>query len=41
MLPVDLYEFETWSLILREKTQGKRFENRVLRKIFGVDEEIS
>jgi len=41
MLLVDLYECETWSLTLREETQGKCFENRVLRKIFGVDEEIS
>ena len=41
MLPVDLYECETWPLTLREGRQGKRFENMVLRKIFGVDEENS
>jgi hypothetical protein len=41
MSPVDLCECETWSLILREERQGNGFENRVLRKIFGVDEETS
>jgi hypothetical protein len=35
ILPVDLYECETWSLILREKRRLRVFENRVLRRIFG------
>jgi hypothetical protein len=30
-----LYEFETWSLTLREKLRLRVFENRVLRRIFG------
>jgi hypothetical protein len=33
-LPVVLYGFENWSLILRVKWL-EVFENRVLRKIFG------
>jgi hypothetical protein len=35
MLPVVLYECETWYLILREKHRLRVFENRVLRRIFG------
>jgi hypothetical protein len=34
-LPVDLYEFETWSVTLREEHRLRVFENRVLRGIFG------
>jgi hypothetical protein len=34
-LPVVLYGFETWSLILREERRLRVFENRVLRRIFG------
>jgi hypothetical protein len=34
-LPVVLYEFETWSLTLREELRLRAFENRVLRRIFG------
>jgi hypothetical protein len=30
-----LYEFETWSLILREERRLRVFENRVLRRLFG------
>jgi hypothetical protein len=33
ILPVVLYECETWSLTLRE--EHRAFENRMLRKIFG------
>jgi len=33
--PVVLYGFETWSLTLREGRRLRRFENRVLGKIFG------
>jgi hypothetical protein len=33
-LPVVLYGYETWSLILREKRRLRVLENRVLR-IFG------
>ena len=35
ILPVVLYECETWSLTLREKRRLRVFENRVLRRIFG------
>ena len=41
ILPVDLYGCETWPLALKKETQGKRFENRVLRKISGVVGETS
>jgi hypothetical protein len=33
---MDLYECETWSLILREEHGLRVFENRVLRRIFGI-----
>ena len=36
ILPVVLYGCETWSLILREECRLKVFENRVLRRIFGL-----
>jgi hypothetical protein len=35
LLPV-LYEFETWSLKLREENQLRMFENKVLIKMFGA-----
>ena len=35
ILPVVLYECETWSLTLREKTKLRVFENMVLWRIFG------
>jgi hypothetical protein len=35
ILPVILYECETWSLTLREEHRLEVFENRVLRRIFG------
>jgi hypothetical protein len=35
ILPVVLYEYETWSLPLREEHRLGVFENRVLRRIFG------
>jgi hypothetical protein len=35
ILPVALYECETWSLTLREEHRLRVFENRVLRRIFG------
>jgi hypothetical protein len=40
ILPVILYECETWSLTLREEHRLRVFENRVLRRIFGpkIDE---
>jgi hypothetical protein len=34
ILPVVLYECETWSLTLREEHNLRVFENRVLGKIF-------
>jgi hypothetical protein len=35
ILPVVLYECESWSLTLREEHRLGVFENRVLRRIFG------
>jgi hypothetical protein len=35
ILPV-LYECETWSLTFREEHRLRMFENRVLRRIFGL-----
>jgi hypothetical protein len=34
-LPVVLYGFETWSLMLREECSLRMFENRVLRRMYG------
>jgi hypothetical protein len=36
ILPVVLYGCETWSLTLREEHRLKVFENRVLRRKFGL-----
>jgi hypothetical protein len=36
ILPVVLYGYETWSLTLREERRLRMFENRVLRRIFGL-----
>jgi hypothetical protein len=36
ILPVVLYWCETWSLALREQHRLSVFENRVLRRIFGL-----
>ena len=35
ILPVVLYDCETWSLTLREERRLRVFENKVLRRIFG------
>jgi hypothetical protein len=35
ILPVVLYECESWSLTLREECRLRVFENKVLRKVFG------
>jgi len=35
ILPVVLYGYETWSLILREECRLRVFEDRILRRIFG------
>jgi hypothetical protein len=35
ILPVVLYECETWSLALRGEHRLRVFENKVLRRIFG------
>jgi hypothetical protein len=35
ILPVVLYECETWSLTLRAEPRLRVFETRVLRRIFG------
>jgi hypothetical protein len=36
ILPMVLYGCETWSLTLREEHRLTVFENRVLRRIFGL-----
>jgi len=36
ILPVVWYGCETWSLTLRDKRRLRVFENRVLRRIFGI-----
>jgi hypothetical protein len=36
ILPLVLYGCETWSLTLREEHRLRVFENRVLRRIFGL-----
>jgi hypothetical protein len=36
ILPVVLYGCETWPLTLREEHRLRVFENRVLRRLFGV-----
>jgi hypothetical protein len=36
ILPVVLYGCETWSLTLREERRLSVFENRMLRKVFGL-----
>ncbi|KAJ4447220.1 hypothetical protein ANN_09222 [Periplaneta americana] len=36
MLPVVLYDCETWTFTLREEQRLRVFENKVLRKIFGA-----
>jgi hypothetical protein len=38
-LPVVLYGCQTWSLTLREEHRLRVFENRVLRRIFGLKRE--
>jgi hypothetical protein len=35
ILPLVLYECETWSLTLREEQRLREFVNKVLRRIFG------
>jgi hypothetical protein len=35
VLPVVSYGCETWSLTFREERRPRKFENRVLRRIFG------
>jgi len=39
ILPVVVYGCETWSLTLREERRLRSFENRILRRIFGIKEE--
>jgi hypothetical protein len=36
ILPVVLYECETWSLTVREEYTLRVFESRMLRRIFGL-----
>jgi hypothetical protein len=39
ILPVVLYGCETWSLTLREERRLRVFENRALKRIFGLKRE--
>jgi hypothetical protein len=39
ILPVVLYGCQTWSVTLREEYRLKVFENRVLRRMFGLERE--
>ena len=39
ILPVVLYGCGTWSLTLREERKLRVFENRVLRRVFGLRRE--
>jgi hypothetical protein len=41
ILPVVLYGCETLSLTLREEQRLRVFENRVLRRIFGLRDETT
>jgi hypothetical protein len=41
ILPVVLYVCETRSLTLREEHKLRVFENRVLRRIFGLKRDLS
>jgi hypothetical protein len=41
ILPVVLYECETWSLTLTEEHRLRVFENRVLRRTFGSKREVT
>jgi hypothetical protein len=41
ILPVVPYGCETWSLTVREEHKLRVFENRVLRRIFGLKEGLS
>jgi hypothetical protein len=36
-LPAVLYGCENWSLTLREEHKLREFENRMLRRIFGLN----
>jgi hypothetical protein len=38
-LLVVLFGYENWSLILREECRLKVFENRILRRMFGPNED--
>jgi hypothetical protein len=38
ILPVILYGFDTWLLILMEECMLRVFETRVLKRIFGPEE---
>jgi hypothetical protein len=39
ILPIVLYGCETWSLTLREEHRLRVFENRMVRRIFGLKRE--
>ena len=36
ILPVVLYDCETWSVTLREECKIRVYENRILRRIYGL-----
>jgi hypothetical protein len=39
ILPVVLYRHETWSLTLRGEHRMRVYENKVLRRIFGLKQD--
>jgi hypothetical protein len=39
ILPFVMYVCETWSLTLREERRPRVFENRLLRSVFGPEED--
>ena len=41
ILPVLLYGCEAWSLVLREESRLRIFENRILRQIFGPKKDVN
>ena len=40
-MPVVVYGYETWSLILREECRLRVFENRILKRIFGPKSDVN
>ena len=41
LLPFGLYSCEAWSLTLRQERRLRVFDNRILRRIFGLKREMN